>query len=321
MRRKVSKDTIELNEVSTDMELQGNQLRVRLQNTPILEGISVNETQDEVIILLATIGSLHKLRFPHPRRLPVPSSDSSGRRTAQSIFHNFAIDSLRDPRNFHILSSVFPIYGSSASGPILSHSWLENGREAVFVLSNSSGSLLGVRMDGEKVQSFEFKSSNFMDKLKGFVPSIIRSSGEGEESVLCLSSHNFADDMIVIGLCRDLKIRFWSFSRQRCIHSISLQDMDSSALTVRRPAIRKLDAGDALVIVLYLNVNDRRCFSVYRVTQQCGSGGGIEAHHVSCLNTEHGEDLVDFQVRGEEVLYLTYNSRMQSCVKHASLKE
>ena len=37
-RRKVSKDTIELNEVSTDMELQGSQLKLRLQNTPILRG-------------------------------------------------------------------------------------------------------------------------------------------------------------------------------------------------------------------------------------------------------------------------------------------
>lgn len=320
--RKVSKDIIELNEVSTDIDLQGSQLKLRLQNTPILEGISVNETPDEVVILLATIGSLHRLRFPHPRRLPHPVT-LSGKRVGLSIFHNFCIDSLRDPRDFHILSTVYPIYGatSTPSGPVLVHSWLPNRREAVFILANSSGTLVCVRMDPEKVHSFEFKSNNFMDKLKGFVPSIIRSSQDSDEAALCLSSHSFADDMIIFGLCRDLKIRFWSFSRQKCLHAVSLQvpeDMDSSCLTVRRPAIRKVDSGDALVIVLFLNVNDLRQFAVYKITFH---DSAIEAQHIASLSTEHGEDLVDFQVYRDELLYLTYNSRMQSNVKRGSLKE
>jgi hypothetical protein len=323
----VSKDTIELNELSTDMDLQDNQLKLRLQNTPILEGISVNETHEEVVILMATTGSLHRLRFPHPRRLPHPAAPS-GKRIGLSIFHNFSIDSLSDPRNFHILSTVSPIYGlpsATPSGPVVVHSWLKNGREPVFILANSSGTLIAVRMDGsEKVQSFEFKSSNFMDKLKGFVPSIIRNSQNSDEAALCLSSHCFPgfDDTIVFGLCRDLQIRFWSFSRQKCLHAVRLElpaDMDSSSLTVRRPAIRKVESGDALVIVLFLNVNDVRQFSVYKVT--CGNNSVIEAHHAASLNTEYGEDVVDFQVYRDELWYVTYNSRMQTHVKRGTLKE
>lgn len=321
--RKVSKDTIELNELSTDIELQSNQLKLRLQNTPILQGISVNETHNEVVILLATIGSLHKLRFPHPRRLPHPSTSSAGKRVALSIFHNFCVDSLRDPHNFHVLNTVYPIYGatSAPSGPVLVHSWLRNGREAVFIMSNSSGSLICVRMDGDSVQSFEFKSSSFMDKLKGFVPSIIRSGQDGDEAALCLSSHSFVDDMIIFGLCRDLMIRFWSFSRQKSLHAVSLQvaeDTDYSSLTVRRPAIRKVDTGDALLIILFLNVNDMRQFCLYKITY---GNSVIEANHVASLRTEHGEDMVDFQVYRDELLYLTYDSRMQSRVKRTSLKE
>ena len=288
----------------------------------------MSETVDEVVILLATISSLHRLRFPHPHRLPQPSSLTlaGSRRTGLSIFHNFSVDSLRDPRDFHVLSTVYPIYGSTSapSGPLLCHSWLDHRRDAVFLLSQSSGSLVAVRMEADKVTSFEFKSSNLMDKLKGFVPSIMRSSQESEEAALCLSSHAFVEDTMVVGLCRDLKIRFWSFSRQKCVHSLSLAlslqvtGESGGSLAVRRPSIRKLDVGDALTLVLFLNVNDVRRFLVYKITYR---DGGIEAQQLACLNTDAGEDLLDFQVCHQQLLYLTLTPRMQSRVKVTSLQE
>lgn len=330
----MSKDTIELNEICSDMDLEQSQLKLRLQNTPLLDGISVNETQDEVVILLATIGSLHRLRFPHPRRLPQPGSrsifSSSGKRVGLSIFHNFSIDSLRDPRNFHVLSNVYPVYASGPqSGPLLCHSWLQNGNEAVFILSNNSASLVAVHMGAERVQSFEFRGNNLMDKLKGLVPSLIRSSQDSEEAPLCLTSHRFPEDRIVIGLCRDLRIRFWSFSRQKCLHVMSLQgagcnsnlnnSLDASSLTIRRPAIRKVDAGEAVLIVLYINVNELRQFIAYKVHQT--ASGGLEVLHIASLNTAAGEDPVDFQLHGNDLMYLTCDNRMQSKVRRTCVKE
>ena len=258
----------------------------------------MNETHDEVVILWRRSDHCTDCDSRIPAACPIPHAHHPGARIGLSVFHNFCTDSLRDPHNFHVLSSVYPIYGamSTPTGPVLVHSWIQNRREAVFILANLSGTLVCVRMDAEKVQSFEFRSNNFMDKLKGFVPSMMRSSQDSDEAALCLSSHSFADDTIIFGLCRDLKIRFWSFSRQKSVHAVSLQvpeDMDSSGLTVRRPAIRKVDSGDALVIVLFLNVNDLRQFSVYKITYR---NSVIEAQHVASLNTEHGEDLVDFQV-------------------------
>lgn len=49
-----------------DINLAGNKLRYRFIDSPIIDGISVQETQENVIILVPTVCSVHRLRFPHP---------------------------------------------------------------------------------------------------------------------------------------------------------------------------------------------------------------------------------------------------------------
>lgn len=60
---------MELVETSLDWELAGNRVRYRFQDTPVLDGITVHETFHHVIILVATVSSVHKLVFPHPSRM------------------------------------------------------------------------------------------------------------------------------------------------------------------------------------------------------------------------------------------------------------
>lgn len=59
---------LELVEHSLDVNLTGNRVRYRFIDTPILDGISVHETYDHVIILVPTVCSVHRLIFPHPDR-------------------------------------------------------------------------------------------------------------------------------------------------------------------------------------------------------------------------------------------------------------
>ena len=50
------------------MMLTGGRIRYRLQDTPIVGGVSVSETHTHVIVLVATVASIHRLVFPHPCR-------------------------------------------------------------------------------------------------------------------------------------------------------------------------------------------------------------------------------------------------------------
>ncbi len=67
--RRIQKDTLELVEDSLDFNLTSNCVRFRFQDTPILQGLSVHEAHGHVIILVATVTSVHRLVFPHPNKL------------------------------------------------------------------------------------------------------------------------------------------------------------------------------------------------------------------------------------------------------------
>ncbi|CAG2101528.1 unnamed protein product [Medioppia subpectinata] len=155
--RKTNNDILELTELSMDTNLTGNQLKLHFQKNPVLEGVSVHETIDKVYVLVATVSSVHRFVFTHPRKLGSISAAST-RSSPQSlltsvtgiellrpsIFYNVYTQDLDNPSNY----SVLPSYGSSLGLPIptTSCSWLTPQREAVFVIANNVGSLLVVRL-------------------------------------------------------------------------------------------------------------------------------------------------------------------------------
>lgn len=348
LNRKISKDTIELNEMSTDMDLIGGQVKLRLQNTQLLEGISVNETHEEVIILLATVGSVHRIILRHPKMLPALTSQYAGNRpTGLSIFHDFNVESLKDSRNYYVLPNHFASGGSSSSSgfrfPTSCCSWLTKESEAVFVLGNSSGSLLVVKMDSfspgdensmihssetEGVTVFELKQSNLYDKLKGFVPSIIRNTTpEGEEAALCLIAHVTADqeDALIFVLCRDLKIRVWSFKWKRCLLTVNvgpgkreLESSIGSSPTVRRPLLRSSISDGHLHVTAFINSGDQKEFISFRVTF---TSGKLEMNRVATLCPGQDEDVIDFVMYREELICLVLDSRSDFKVKSTSIQE
>lgn len=60
---------LELVEESLDLNLTLNHVRFRFQDTPILGGITVHEQHGNVVLLLVTVASVHRLIFPHPSKL------------------------------------------------------------------------------------------------------------------------------------------------------------------------------------------------------------------------------------------------------------
>lgn len=59
-------DILEVIEQSLDMNLLNNAIRYKFVDTPILNGISIHETSDSVMMLVPTVCSVHRLVFPHP---------------------------------------------------------------------------------------------------------------------------------------------------------------------------------------------------------------------------------------------------------------
>lgn len=70
--RQTTSDAIELSEASLDINLTSSNLRCKVApGTPPLSGMSVYErtASQDIVILAATVSSVHRLIFPHPESI------------------------------------------------------------------------------------------------------------------------------------------------------------------------------------------------------------------------------------------------------------
>ena len=66
LHRKVSQNCIHLTEVSQDLHLYGNQLKLMLKGMEVLPNVSVHESANQLFVIIATSHSVHRLSWPHP---------------------------------------------------------------------------------------------------------------------------------------------------------------------------------------------------------------------------------------------------------------
>lgn len=67
--RRTYQDVLELVEESFDFTLFGNMVRYQFQDSPILPEVSIHETAKNLVVLVSTVASVHRLVFPHPNKI------------------------------------------------------------------------------------------------------------------------------------------------------------------------------------------------------------------------------------------------------------
>ncbi|KAL5006888.1 hypothetical protein ScPMuIL_015694 [Solemya velum] len=173
---RTNNDVLELVEECLDHNLIGSQLRFCFQDTPILGGISVHEFQDYIIILVATVASVHRIVFPHPNKLPKPEVHyAASCQPVLSVFFDASLTSACDPQNKHMLnpggSITSQLYGAAT--------YLTSDGEALYAIASSMGSVMLVILPAQGVQGvvqqFDLSQSTVMKKLwTGLVPAMMR---------------------------------------------------------------------------------------------------------------------------------------------------
>lgn len=81
--RRTNGDILELSEISLDLNLVDNSIRYRFTDAPIL-AVSIAEANNNLIILVATVSSLHQLKFTHPREFSKGQDETQ----SYSVFHS-----------------------------------------------------------------------------------------------------------------------------------------------------------------------------------------------------------------------------------------
>lgn len=80
--RRTNANVLELSEISLDVNLIDGAIRYKFTDAPIL-AVSIEDTPNGIIVLVATVNSIHRLKFTHPDFLQKNADDTQ----AYSIFH------------------------------------------------------------------------------------------------------------------------------------------------------------------------------------------------------------------------------------------
>ncbi|XP_068117185.1 nuclear pore complex protein Nup160 isoform X2 [Hyperolius riggenbachi] len=317
-------DTLELVEESLDVNLLNNAVRLKILNCVILPGgVHVCETHSNVIILIITNQTVHRLVLPHPSRMY--RSEIISDIQVQSIFTDIGKMNYRSPSN----SYVIPAQPGRAQNSTASAAWLSSDGEALFAFPSSSGGIFVVKMphfdvDGV-VANVELKQTSVMKLLTGWMPTAIRGDYGPAHLPVSLGVHCLEHDAFIFALCQDHKLRMWSYKDQMCLMVSDMLAFVPFNTDMRQaPGIgHKLRLAHSTSIGLYLGVYlhtpRQGQFCIFQVVTTEANRYSLD--RISSIFSNQ-ETLVDFTftLASNEIWALWLDDENQTMVKHINFE-
>ncbi|XP_046552449.1 LOW QUALITY PROTEIN: nuclear pore complex protein Nup160-like [Haliotis rubra] len=307
-------DTLELVEQSLDVNLSGNHVRYRFQDTPILNGISVHEARNSLVILVPTVASVHRLVFPHPLKLDKREARFATDTSPLSIFYDATVATATDAKNMHMLNPS----GSITAHLLTAATHVTSDGEALFVLATDAGGIIQVKMPAMGVQGVvqqhELSQSSMMQKLwNGLVPVLIRGVQQDAGTATGIVIHSIHGEDFIFCVCRDHKLRMWSAKTRECILAYNLLDFLSSRDQSLPPVtstsghvIKKVinPKNNSFQLCVHLTFPDQNQFCLVKPVYN------DSRFHIQHQATVFGplEDLVDYCVTSDK-LYTLWTSQ------------
>ncbi|XP_078583967.1 nuclear pore complex protein Nup160-like isoform X2 [Branchiostoma floridae x Branchiostoma japonicum] len=317
-------DTLELVELSGNANLDGNAVRIRFPDSAVVPCVGIHETHAHVVVLFATVGSVHRIVLPHPSR--IARMDYGGDYGIPSVFADLSLAELRNEANFHLLNQ------SPSNYPHLGATWLTNEGEALFAMATIGGSILLVKLPQYGIQAgivteHELRQASMMQRLwTGWVPSVIRGGQESSDATLDLCVHrqdSLGHDNFVFAVCRDHKLRMWSTNDQECVAEADLLDfvadkIDQQTAPGQSHMIRKAydSQTHSLYLVAFLSFADR---SMFVVVQPVLEDGRYHFLHVATLCSPQ-EKLIGLHLDPSTLWTVWTNSYDETVVRYCSIE-
>uniref|UniRef100_A0A673J4P1 Nuclear pore complex protein Nup160-like n=1 Tax=Sinocyclocheilus rhinocerous TaxID=307959 RepID=A0A673J4P1_9TELE len=316
-----SGDTVQFVEQSLDTNLLNNAVRLRIPNCLLLPGgVCIQETLNNIIILIVTSQSVHRLVLPHPTRMYRSVSVWTF-----SIFTDIGKLNLNEPAHSYVLPFA---QGTQTTAPSTSAAWISHEGEALFALASPSGAITVVTLpahdqDGT-VSILELKQSSMMQRLAGWMPTAIRGDQSIPDLAISLAVHQLEDDTFIFALCQDHKLRMWSLKHQMCLLVTDmLEYMPAGRGEVKAsPALaHKLrlffSSSIGLCLAIYLAVPKRSQFCVLQLVASENNRYSLD--HISTLFTTQ-ETLVDFVLTATDIWAVWLDNDNQTVVKYISFE-
>ncbi|XP_061578278.1 nuclear pore complex protein Nup160 [Cololabis saira] len=318
-----SGDSVQLVEDSLDTNLLNNAVRLKLTHCSVLPGgVNIQETIDNVVILITTNQSVHRLVLPHPTRMY--RSELVTELHMQSIFTDVAKLSLHEPPH----SAIIPVPAGQTGSPGCSVAWLSFQGQAHYALSSPAGGITVVTLPPHDVQDtgvsvLELKRSSMMSRLSGWMPTAIRGDQTPADLALSLAVRELEEDSFIFALCQDHRLRMWSFKVQACLLDVDMLEYMPACKGVKRVSGHghqlklAFSATTGLCLCVYLAVPQRAQFTVFQLVATDNNHYSLE--HISSLFSTQ-EILVDFALTSSDVWSLWIDDSNTTVVKYINFE-
>uniref|UniRef100_A0A8C1CD92 Nucleoporin 160 n=2 Tax=Cyprinus carpio TaxID=7962 RepID=A0A8C1CD92_CYPCA len=316
-----SGDTVQFVEQSLDTNLLNNAVRLRIPNCLLLPGgVCIQETFNNVIILIVTSQSVHRLVLPHPSHMYRSVSFWTF-----SIFTDIGKLNLNEPAHSYVLPFA---QGTQTSAPSTSAAWISHQGEALFALASPSGAITVVTLpahdqDGT-VSILELKQSSMMQRLAGWMPTAIRGDQSISDLAISLAVHQLEDDTFIFALCQDHKLRMWSLKHQMCLLVTDMLDYmpagrgEVKASPAQAHKLRLFFSSSiGLCLAIYLAVPKRSQFCVLQLVASENNRYSLD--HISTLFSTQ-ETLVDFVLTATDIWAVWLDNDNQTVAKYISFE-
>ncbi|KAM3610070.1 uncharacterized protein V6R79_024806 [Siganus canaliculatus] len=317
-----SGDSVQMVETSLDTNLLNNAVRLRFSHCTVLPGgVTIQETLNNVIILVSTNQSVHRLLLPHPSRMY--RSELVTELHMQSIFTDVGKLSLLDlPHSATIPSSV----GQSGS-PSAASAWLSQSGEAHYALASPAGGIMVVTLPPHDAQGgvsvVELKRSSMMQRLSGWMPTAMRGDQSPADLVLSLVVRELEDDSFIFALCQDHRLRMWSLRDQVCLLEADMLDHMPSCKGVKRLAGQghrlrlAFSSTTGLCLAVYLAVPQQGQFTVLQLVATDNNCYSLD--HISTVFSSQ-EALVDFTLTSTDIWAVWLDESSSTVVKYINFE-
>ncbi|XP_030561642.1 nuclear pore complex protein Nup160 homolog [Drosophila novamexicana] len=249
-------DVVELSEVSLDISLLKNHLRLRFTDSAVLN-VSLSEQANTVTLLVVTVSSVHRIVFPLQSEA---SSVSVGPADFQrnSIFYDANANNLKDRSTFYVLDGTMAI-----SVPHLAASDMsENSQEAYFAVDYHSKLMLYIMncRTGSTV-SHEVKESHLMPRFLTNLKGALTGRGEHLEGAISMAFSRIDGEVFLLVLYRNNELRLWSVSTLQSVASYSCTEYQG-AQGPQNSLLRKIDDHNFCVFLSHEKDSEFICFSI-----------------------------------------------------------
>ncbi|XP_072290755.1 nuclear pore complex protein Nup160 [Eucyclogobius newberryi] len=315
-------DSVQFVELSLDMNLLNNAVKLKFSQCSVLPGgVAVQETLNNIIILVCTNQSVHRLVLPHPTRMY--RSELVTELHMQSIFTDVGKLSLQEGPH----SAPIPNAGNYTSSHNSATCWISHTGEAHYALASPPGGITVVTLPPHDTQGslsvVELKRSSMMRRISGWMPTAIRGE-QTSDLVLSLAVRELEDDTFIFALCQDHKLRMWSFRDQLCLLEADMLEFVPAHRGVRRVSgqghkVRLVFCPNAgLCLCVYLAFPQSAQFTVLQLVATDNHRYSLE-HLSNVFSTQ--ETLVDFTLTSTEIWGLWVDDTNSIVIKYIQFEQ